>query len=128
MEKLTRNSIPGILCGIVILILTGLPGSCFPRVKPALGLDKIVHVIMYAGFAFLCVWGYREQFLTKGKTYQIKALALTTVISILYGGITEILQEHLVPLRTGDVYDFIADIIGTLVGISLFAVFFRKKK
>lgn len=128
MEKLTRNSIPGILCGIIILVLTGLPGSVFPRVKPALGLDKVVHILMYASFAFLCIWGYREQFVSNGKDYRIKAMALTAVISIMYGGLTEIMQEYIVPMRTGDWYDFLADAIGTLLGISVFCTFFRKKK
>ena len=128
MEKLTRNSIPGILCGIIILILTGLPGSVFPRVKPALGLDKVVHIGMYATFAFLCIWGYRDQFVSKGKPYRTKALIITAVISILYGGLTELMQEYLVPTRTGDKFDFVADSIGTLLGISVFGIFFRKKK
>ena len=128
LKKLTRNSIPGILCGIVILILTGLPGSCFPQVKPALGLDKVVHILMYACFAFLCIWGYRQQFISNGKDYRIRAMILAAIISIMYGGITEIMQEHLVPMRTGDWYDFLADTIGTLLGISIFCAFFRKKK
>jgi len=125
---LTRNSIPGILCGIVILILTGLPGSVFPHTKPVVGLDKVVHVLMYATFAFLCIWGYRSQFIANGKTYRTKALFLAAVISILYGGITELMQEYLVPTRTGDWFDFLADTIGTLLGISIFDLFFRKKK
>ena len=125
---MTRNSIPGILCGIVILILTGLPGSVFPHTKPVVGLDKVVHVLMYATFAFLCIWGYRSQFIANGKTYRTKALFLAAVISILYGGITELMQEYLVPTRTGDWFDFLADTIGTLLGISIFDLFFRKKK
>ena len=128
LDKLTRNSIPGILCGIVILILTGIPGSVFPRVKPVLGVDKVVHVIMYATFAFLCIWGYRSQYIAKDKTQRIKALVLTVIISIAYGGLTEIIQEHLVPTRTGDWFDFLADSIGTLLGISVFGLIFRKKK
>ena len=128
LDKLTRNSIPGILCGIIILILTGLPGSCFPSVKPVVGMDKVVHILMYTCFAFLCIWGYRKQFIANGKDYRIKALALAAIISILYGGLTEIMQEHLVPLRTGDWYDFLADCAGTLLGISVFYLFFRKKK
>lgn len=125
---MTRNSIPGILCGIVILILTGLPGSVFPHTKPLIGLDKVVHILMYATFAFLCIWGYRSQFVANGKTYRNKALLLAAVISILYGGITELMQEYLVPSRTGDWYDFLADSVGTLLGISVFYFFFRKKK
>ena len=128
MEKLTRNSIPGILCGIVILVLTGLPGSCFPHVKPALGLDKVVHVVMYACFAFLCIWGYRKQFIANEKDYRVKALILAAVISILYGGLTELMQENLIPSRTGSWYDFLADTLGTFLGISVFRLFFREKK
>lgn len=128
MERLTRNSIPGILCGIVILILTGLPGSCFPHVKPALGLDKVVHVLMYAGFAFLCLWGYRQQYVDNGTTYQKRAIFLAIIISFAYGGLTELMQEFLVPSRTGDWFDFLADGIGTCLGGFFFYLFFRHKK
>ena len=129
MERLTRNSIPGILCGIVILILTGLPGSLFPRVKPALGLDKVAHVIMYAGFAFACLWGYRKQFVSNGLAYQKRAIFLTILISIAYGGLTEIMQETITVLhRSGDWRDLIADSIGTGLGVLIFYLFFRRKK
>ncbi len=129
MERLTRNSIPGILCGIVILILTGLPGSLFPRVKPAIGLDKVAHVIMYAGFAFACLWGYRKQFVSNGLAYQKRAIFLTILISIAYGGLTEIMQETITVLhRSGDWRDLIADSIGTGLGVLIFYLFFRRKK
>ena len=128
MERLTRNSYPGILCGIVILILTGLPGSCFPRVKPAIGLDKVAHIIMYTAFAFLCLWGYRKQFVSNGIQYRKKAIILAIIIGIAYGGLTEIIQENLVPSRTGDWYDFLADGIGTGVGALFFYLFFHRKK
>ena len=128
LERLTRNSIPGILCGIVILILTGLPGSLFPRVKPVVGIDKVVHLLMYAGFAFACLWGYRKQFVSNGSAYRKKAIILAFVISIAYGGLTEIMQEYLVPKRTGDWLDFLADSIGTGIGVLIFYLFFRRKK
>ena len=128
LERITRNSIPAVLCGIVILILTGLPGSAFPRVKPALGIDKMVHFGMYATFAFLCIWGYRKQYIKYNKTYRTKALKRTCIVSIAFGGITELMQEYLVPTRTGDWFDFIADSIGTLIGISIFWLFYHRKK
>ena len=129
LERLTRNSIPGILCGIVILILTGLPGSFFPRVKPAIGLDKVAHVLMYAGFAFACLWGYRKQFVSNGQHYRRKAIILTVIISIAYGGLTEIMQETITFLhRSGDWRDLIADSIGTGIGVLVFYLFFRRKK
>ena len=128
MERLTRKSYPGILCGIVILILTGIPGSVFPHAKPIVGLDKVVHALMYAGFAFACLWGYRKQFVSNGRAYKMKAVLLTVVIGIAYGSLTEIMQEYLVPKRTGDWYDFLADCIGTAVGSIVFYLFFRRKK
>jgi VanZ family protein len=129
LERLTRNSIPGILCGIVILILTGLPGSLFPRVKPTIGLDKVAHILMYAGFAFACLWGYRKQFVSNGLSYQKRAIFLTILISIAYGGLTEIMQETITVLhRSGDWRDLIADSIGTGLGVLIFYLFFRRKK
>ena len=116
------------MCGIVILILTGIPGSAFPRVKPIVGVDKVVHVFMYATFAFLCLWGYRKQFIDNGMAYRKRALLLAIIISIAYGGITELMQEHLVPSRTGDWFDFLADSIGTCIGIYVFHLFYRHKK
>ena len=129
LERLTRNSYPGILCGIVILILTGLPGSLFPRVKPAIGLDKVAHVIMYAGFAFACLWGYRKQFVSNDLSYKKRAILLTILISIASGGLTEIMQETITVLhRSGDWRDLIADSIGTGLGVLIFYLFFRRKK
>ena len=128
MEKLTRNSIPGILCGIIILVLTGLPGSAFPHVKPIIGLDKVVHILMYATFAFLCIWGYRQPYTERDDNYRKKALRLTCIISILYGGLTELIQETLIPTRTGSWFDLLADAIGSILGISIFYLFFREKK
>ena len=92
------------------------------------GLDKVAHFCMYACFAFLCLWGYRTPYSTNGKTYRTKALGIALAIGIAYGGLTEIMQEHLVPKRIGDWYDFAADSIGSLLGVSFFALFFRHKK
>ena len=83
---------------------------------------------MYAVFAFLCLWGYRKQFVSNGITYRRKAILLAIVISIAYGGLTELMQEYIVRTRTGDWVDFVADIIGTLLGASIFYLFYKKKK
>ena len=110
------------------MILTVLPGSLFPRVKPAIGLDKVVHIFMYAGFAFACLWGYRSQFVSNGLAYKKRAVLLAIVISIAYGGLTELIQEHIVPTRSGDLFDFVADCLGTVLGVLVFYLFFHRKK
>ena len=110
------------------MILTVLPGSLFPRVKPAIGLDKVAHIFMYGGFAFACLWGYRSQFVSNGLAYKKRAILLAIVISIAYGGLTEMIQEYLVPTRSGDKFDFIADCLGTGLGALFFYLFFHRKK
>ena len=125
MDRFTRNSYPGILCAAVILLLTGLPGSCFPHVKPVIGLDKVVHIIMYAGFTFVSLWGYREPFRERGRAYRRKALWIAIVLGIAYGALTEIMQETLIPTRTGSLYDWIADTLGSILG-AIFAQFFLR--
>ena len=128
LEKLTRNSYPGILCGIVILILTGLPGSVFPRVKPIVGLDKVVHASCMPDLPSFAYGATANSSFPTGSRIQKKAMLITLVISIAYGGLTELMQEYLVPSRTGDWFDFLADAIGTLSGVTLFPLFFRHKK
>ena len=110
------------------MVLTGIPGSCLPHVKPVVGLDKVVHLFMYATFAFLCIWGYRKQFIANDIGYKKKAILLAAIISIAYGGITELMQEFLVPTRTGDWFDFLSDTLGTFFGLSIFYLFFKKRK
>ena len=116
------------MCGIVILILTGLPGTCFPTVNPEIGLDKVAHLLMYAGFAFATLWGYRASYAEKDKSSRIKALTITFFISIIFGALTEIMQETICYQRYGSIYDFAADAIGTIVGIAVFAFFYKKRK
>ena len=126
LERFTRNSYPGVFCAVVILLLTGLPGSCLPKVKPALGIDKIAHLLMYFGLAFLCLWGYRKPYQERETAFRRKACWLTLAISILYGALTEVMQEFLVPGRVGSVYDWLADLIGAVIGVLLFVFLYQK--
>lgn len=126
MSRFTRNSYPGILCAAVILLLTGLPGSYLPNVKPTLGIDKIVHILMFAGFTFATLWGYRKQYQENGKAYRQKAIWITVVIGITYGILTEVMQEYLIPKRIGSVYDWLADVIGCFLGACIYYFSHRK--
>ena len=125
LERFTRNSYPGVFCAAVILLLTGLPGSCFPKVKPTLGIDKIVHVAMYLAMAFLCLWGYRKPYRDRETAFRRKACWLTLAICIPYGALTEVMQEWCIPGRVGSVYDWLADLIGSVIGVLLFVFLYR---
>ena len=127
LDRFTKNSYPGVFCAVAILLLTGLPGSLLPKAKPAIGLDKIAHIIMFLGFSFITLWGYRKPYQENGKNYRIKAIAITIVISILFGALTEIMQEAFIPGRDGNIFDWIADVLGAVFGVCLYYFFQRKR-
>jgi VanZ family protein len=123
-----RNLLPGILWGIVILILSGVPGNYVPSVFGFLDWispDKLVHLMMYAVFVFVLLRGLRKQKqqheISKNLIYSILG------IGIAFGGITEVLQNTVFIRRNGNIYDFIADIIGCLIGLMIYLVYQRKK-
>ena len=127
LEKYTRNIYPGVFCAVVILLLTGLPGSYLPKTKPVIGLDKIAHLIMYFGFTFLSLWGYRKPYQDKGFPFQKKAIIIALLISIAFGALTEVMQENFIPGRVGSLFDWIADTIGSLLGALFFHFFHRNR-
>lgn len=118
------------ICGIVIMILTGLPGSCFPTVKTFwqwLGPDKIVHLLMFGTLAFLIPFGYRYDYIRRDIAYGKRLLWLSLLIAAAYGGLTELLQMYVFIGRSGSLYDFYADVIGCVLGVFIFKMSYRKK-
>jgi VanZ family protein len=129
LNWITRKHWPGILWAVIILLLTGLPGNYFPEFTSFwdwLGPDKLVHFFIFGVFTFLLLWGYREQYHTSKSRY--KLVWIVIILGIGYGGITEILQSTLFVGRHGNIYDFIANSIGSVIGILVFMLFARKNK
>ncbi|MBO7073742.1 MAG: VanZ family protein [Bacteroidales bacterium] len=129
LKSLIRHIYPGLLCGIIIMVLISLPGSCFPRtssywifVRP----DKVVHGVMFAVFTFSIIWGYRHEYCEKDKHYRITLQLITFSIAVFYAGLTEVIQIF-IPYREGNWGDFLADVIGCVLGICIFKLIFIKK-
>lgn len=59
--------------------------------------------------------------------FMIKMSVITIIITISYGGLTELLQKHVFINRYGCIFDFIADAIGCILGTIAF-FFIHKKK
>lgn len=130
MKRLTKDFYPGLITAIVIMILMGTPGNCFPNVTSFwdwLGPDKIVHFIVFGILSFSMIWGYREKIISQNSNTQKKYYLLTLLLSISYGAFTEILQKYIFINRYGSIYDFIADAIGCVLGVIVFFYYFKKK-
>lgn len=123
-----KNLLPGFIWSVIILILSGVPGNYVPAVFSFLDWispDKLVHIIMYSVLVFVFLRGLRKQNSNRGISK--KTIYLVLSISIVFGGITEVLQNIVFIRRDGNVYDFLADIVGCAIGLMVYLLYQRKK-
>lgn len=123
-----KNLLPGFLWAIIILILSGVPGNYVPSVFGFLdwiSLDKLVHIIMYSVLVFVFLRGLRKE--ESDRKISKKVIYIVLGISIAFGGITEVLQNIVFIRRNGNVYDFLADIVGCAIGLIVYLLYQRKK-
>ena len=119
---------PALLWSLIILLLTGMPGSYFPKVTTFwdwLEPDKAVHLFIFGVLAFLILFGYREQYFNSKNRSIFGVVAVIT--TALYGLVTEVLQYYVFVGRSGNRFDFFADAVGAVLGWLLFNYLYRKK-
>ena len=127
--KRFQRFLPAIIWALVVLVMTGLPGNYLPKVSSFwewLSLDKIVHVAIFATLGFLIFYGFHEQYLKSKRRYLYIVAVL--LLTLAYAMITEILQVLVFIGRDGNLYDFLADAAGGLLGFLAFILYNNKKK
>lgn len=112
----------GLWTGGIVLALS-LPAASFAEVQPALGADKVVHAVLFAGFAGLWMRalcppgaGWRHARDRGGRLFLVGAL---------FAGGSELYQQFLPFRRVADPYDALANVVGLLFGIVLYGVYVR---
>lgn len=116
---------------VLVFVLLSLPGNDFndhtswiSKIMSLPYADKVVHMGLFGSLA-LSVFFHLEMLTnTRYKTTRAKAIAL--IICILYGIGMEYYQKYYVPSRGFEVLDMLADAMGALCALPLFALF-RKK-
>lgn len=86
--------------------------------------DKLVHFTFYFVAAVLGVFFLREQ--RQWKLTQKKAMGIILVLTIVFGIIIEVIQHTLTVSREGDVFDALANTLGSFCGIFIVNVFFLR--
>ncbi len=115
-RKWLRTSL-AITWTLLIIAACLLPASEVPKVR-ILHIDKVVHVVIFAGFSFLWLWVLVPATFRKG--------FLVLLCAVLLGYLVELLQDSdLTTGRSFDTKDIVADAIGGAVGIGLFFIFQR---
>jgi VanZ family protein len=82
--------------------------------------DKLVHLVMYAGFAFLfSLW------LSARTSWSRKIMLVVLCTSIGYAALDEILQMPL-ESRSAEVWDFVMDLLGAAMGLGMMSAVHRR--
>ncbi len=88
-----KHNIYGLIWGIIVLLLSILPGNYFPEVSSFWELfspDKIIHLFIFGVLTILLIFGFRKQ--NTYKMLQIHFFFFAKTIGIIYGLKTELIQ------------------------------------
>jgi len=107
----------GIIWGLLIILLTSIPGRVFPKLPKFIDLlqpDKLIHLFIFGIYVFLQIRGFSLQDAFPGVRKHAVLLAL--LIGLMLGAGTELLQEYAIPNRLCSVHDFTANVAGCFLG------------
>lgn len=110
---------------IIIFLLSVFDFSTVDNVPKIRYNDKIIHLFMYSLLAFALFFESRKDLWFKNKNY--KYLCFSFSIPIILGGVIELIQEFYFPPRTAEWYDWLADILGVMLG-GLISIFYLNRK
>lgn len=101
-----------IIWSIIIIILCCIPGKEFPEASifEIPHLDKIVHFIFYFTLSIIGVKGVSN--LTN------LPFLFILLYGLLLGIIIEFVQYFFIPFRDGNLFDALANILGSFVGLA----------
>ena len=114
---------------LFIMVIMGTPGGYIPKPIGILSLlspDKIVHLLLFAPLSVFLL-SYLHS-LNYNNTFTNNAVIWVLFYGIVYAILTELLQFYVFIGRNGNLYDTIADILGTVLGIIIFNKWIKKKK
>jgi VanZ family protein len=101
-----------VLWTLVILAACSIPGQDLPDIE-VFSIDKVAHFTVFAVFGWLWMYASRAPL----RTRVIRVLAA----GIAYAVLTELYQGLLPWERTPDVYDALADAVGAVAGVLVYA-------
>nr|WP_215224860.1 VanZ family protein [Echinicola shivajiensis] len=107
----------------MLLLLIMSPGDQLPEGPKIPGLDKMVHFSLFGGLLFLwnrAVIGNDENIITK------RFITNHLVLGVIFAILAEKMQQ-LVPNRSFDLTDIIANLAGSLMGTVCFYILYKKK-
>lgn len=121
--------LPGLIWTMLIALLTLMPGNYIPKITPFLDWfspDKLVHLFLFGIYAFLLLEGFSRQ--DRFPVLKKHPILISLLIGIVFAFLIEAMQKYVIPGRNGNLYDFLADAIGSLLGYLCWRIFRRNEK
>ncbi len=114
-----------IFWALLIAGLSFMPGSNFPKTQIT-NIDLVVHFTFYCVFNFLLIVGNlrQSQFLFARNN----PITVALMVSIPFGGLVEVIQGTEFVSRSAEFADFIANSVGSLIGLILFLIIYGSPK
>lgn len=117
-KNIFKYHILSVICLLVIFILcvVRLPQQDNEISIPY--LDKIVHFVMYFVFSLLFLF---EKFVSdiKNRKNPLKSYITTIVLTLVIGGLIEIIQSDFTSYRSGEIMDLYSDVAGAVSAIAV---------
>jgi len=111
---------------IIILLITFLPAPGGRTIVLFNHADKLIHLCLFLVFSIFLASDARRFFHVSSVEKNVTVIVILT--GIITGLLTELVQYYVIAARSGSVLDFIADIIGILVGFCLYIMVAGKSK
>ena len=116
MKIQTKSFAPALIGLIVATLLFCLPGNQFSKAGwlEELELDKVVHIGLFTMLVFLWCLPFRSRV----KQQRLNKIYLTITLAFVgYGIVIEFVQRNLIPYRSFDFFDIVADTVGCVIGL-----------
>ncbi len=114
--------LPSLCIAIAILVVSLIQTPDELSLPSFVGWDKVAHAVMYLALAVTLLHD-----LWKSGINNIKSIPITFLFCPFYGAMIEWLQAVFTQSRSADVWDWVADCIGTLVGIIIAYIIWRNR-
>lgn len=122
LKVLFLINLPLLVHWLTIFTLTSLPAESLPSVS--LG-DKIEHLIAYLVLGFFLYFNILFQ--NNWSLLKRNIFLSAFLIALLYGAFDE-LHQLLIPGRSAEFIDWIADVTGAIIGVTLAHTFYKSLK
>ncbi len=80
-------------------------------------LDKVEHLVGFGLPCFLVLLALHLHTTAAGRRPSARAVALVAGLFVVHAGVSEVVQGTASTTRSGDPYDALADVVGTLLGL-----------